>query len=108
MTARNLKMAVSDKYVKAFIEVAEMLEPNVEFNNIIDQTYAKGCGSVDREVCVSGVINDTLVMVSKEQHPTKGLQIVVTYTDTETCKVLNRRSMWYFSFNWKGLMATAE
>lgn len=45
-------------------------------------------------------------MVSKEIDERKGEQIVVTYMDLESGKVIKQRKMWAHTFNWVGLMNT--
>ena len=103
----DLKQTTNDKYVKAFISVAEMLEPNVKFDNIIQDTKVTESG-VTKDLLVSGKLNtNVMVQVTTEQHPTKGMQLVIKYIDLEDIELIEKRSYWYFSFNWKGLSAIA-
>lgn len=97
--------ADNQKYINAFIEVAKVLEPNVEFDNV---AFSKSVhkGGVDVDVNVSGYKNGCIVMVSKEVDDNKGEQIVVTYMDLESGKVIKKRKMWAYTFNWVGLMNT--
>jgi hypothetical protein len=94
-----MKQNITDNYVKAFVAVAEILEPQVKFNNV-HQTE----GRMGREVTVSGKRGNELIVVSTEQHETKGLQIVSTRYGLHNMKILSKKSVWYFSFNWKGIM----
>jgi len=98
---RYMKQNITDNYIKAFISVAQLLEPQVEFDEV-KENWHKAEGFVKREVCVSGRLGNELIIVSEEQH--KGLQIVSTHYDRYNMKILSKRSVWYFAFNWKGIM----
>lgn len=92
-----------DKYARAFISVCEMIEPNVCFDDMNHTTHVHENG-VDVSIEVSGKLdNDVIVIVSHEKS-----NIVVRYYHlTDELILLKERKMWYFSFNWKGLMAGA-
>ena len=94
----------TDKYAKAFISVCEMIEPNVYFNDLNHTTHICDHGT-DISIEVSGKLDEeTIVIVSHEMS-----DIVVRYYHLgETLDLLKERKMWYFSFNWKGLMATVK
>ena len=103
-----MKENTKDKCIKAFISVAEMLEPYVKFNDVNDHWHKISDGvreGIDRDISVSGRLGNELVIVSTEQHPTEGLQVVSTHYNINTMKLLSKRSVWYFSFNWKGIEA---
>ena len=93
------------KYINAFIEVAKVLEPNVEFDSVAFSKCAHK-GGIDVDVNVSGCKNGCVVIVGKEVDERKGEQIVVTYMDLESGKVIKQRKMWAYTFNWVGLMNT--
>jgi hypothetical protein len=99
-----MKQNITDNYVKAFISVAEILEPQVEFNDVNDNWHQTEGRGVEREVSVSGRIGNELIIVSTELQPRKGLQIVSTHYNIHDMKILSKRSVWYFAFNWKGIM----
>ena len=61
---------------------------------------------MEREVTVSGRLGNELIIVTTEQIAGKGLQIVSTHYNINTMKVLSKKNVWYFSFNWKGIMNT--
>jgi hypothetical protein len=104
--SKNIMISADNKkYINAFIEVAKVLEPNVEFDNVAFSKCAHE-GGVDVDVNVSGYKNGCVVMVSKEVDDNKGEQIVVTYMDLESGKVIKKRKMWAYTFNWVGLMNT--
>ena len=100
----------NQKFVNALINVAKLLEPNVEFNDVIVQKHVKGDGSVEMDYSVSGFKKcGTFVQVTKElRDVNKGLEIVVRYVNPITQEVIKERGVWYFSFNWKGLMESWE
>ena len=98
-----MKQNITDKYVKAFISVAEILEPQVNFNDVNDNWH-KTEGYVERKVTVSGRLGNELIIVSTEQYTGKGLQIVSTHHNIHTMEILSKKNVWYFSFNWKGIM----
>ena len=104
-----LKQTTTDKYVTAFTSVPQMLEPNAKFDNVIVDTQIGSEGNViHKNVVVSGKTDSFMVVVTTVENPMKGLQIVLTYIDNVSLKVLKERSYWYFSFNWKGLSETAS
>ena len=94
----------TDKYAKAFIAVCEMIEPNVCFTDLNHTTHICNHGT-DISIEVSGHIDEeTIVIVSNETS-----NIVVRYYHMgDTLELLKERKIWYFSFNWKGLMATVK
>ena len=100
-----MKQNITDNYIKAFISVAEILEPQVKFNDVNDNWHMTE-ESMEREVCVSGRLGNELIIVSTELHETKGLQIVSTHHNIHNMEILSKRSVWYFSFNWKAIMNT--
>ena len=92
----------NDKYAKAFISVCEMLEPNVRFSDMNHTTHVCDDG-VDISVEVSGKVDEeTIVVVSHE----KSNIVVRYYHVNDEVTLLKERKVWYFAFNWKGLMAT--
>lgn len=99
----------NQKFINAFINVAKMLEPQVEFDDVIYQKHTKGEG-VTIDIAVSGLTkNGTIVQVTKElRNSMKGEEIIVRYINPSTMKVVKERGVWFFSFNWKGLMNTLE
>jgi len=97
---------ITDNYVKAFIKVAEMLEPNATFESVIEETKLTE-GGYEKKVYVNGKMDNMLVIVTTEKNANKGLQLVLTYVNP-TSGETKRRSYWYFSFNWKGLTASAD
>ena len=106
---RNMKKYITDdyvNYVKAFISVAEILEPQVNFNDVnVNWHKIEGCVErVERKVTVSGRLGNELIIVSTELYTGKGLQIVSTHHNIHTMEILSKKNVWYFSFNWKGLM----
>lgn len=98
-----MKQKITDNYIKAFISVAEILEPQVKFNDVNDNWHITG-ERMEREVCLSGRLGDELIIVSTELHETKGLQIVSTHHNIHNMEILSKRSVYYFSFNWRGIM----
>jgi hypothetical protein len=104
--SKNIMISEDNKkYINAFIEVAKMLEPNVEFDNVAFSKCAHK-GGIDVDVNVSGCKNGCVVMVGKEVDERKGEQIVVTYMDLESGKIIKQRKTWAYAFNWVGLMNT--
>jgi hypothetical protein len=97
----------NQKYVNAFIKAAEILEPSVEFNDVLYSKQAKDNG-VSVVIAVSGFTkNGTMVQVTKElRNPLMGEEIVVRHINPITAKVFKERGIWAYSFNWKGLMET--
>jgi len=107
-TIMNKNIMISEdnkKYINAFIEVAKVLEPNVEFDNVAFSKCAHK-GGIDVDVNVSGCKNGCVVLVSKEVDERKGEQIVVTYMDLESGKVIKQHKTWAYTFNWVALMNT--
>ena len=98
----NMKQNITDNYIKAFISVAEILEPQVKFNDVNDNWYKTERG-VEREVSVSGRLGNELIMVSTELDAKKGLQIVSEHYNMQTMKLLSKKNVCYFSFNWTAL-----
>jgi hypothetical protein len=101
----TLKNSTSDKYVKAFISVCEMIEGDAVFNDIIHTTHITEEG-VEKELIISGVCGENIIQVTTEVVEGKGLNIVVRYYN-EFLEKVKERYIWYYSFNWKGLIATA-
>ena len=102
-----LQNTTTDKYIKAFIKVAEMLEPTANFNSYVTEIKLTD-GGYEKKLSVNGKINDNvLVYVTTQKNVTEGLQLVVNYVDLEN-GTTKQRSYWYFSFNWKGLSETAD
>ena len=99
-----MKQNITDNYVKAFISVAEILEPQVEFNDVNDNWHWHQTEGQGREVSVSGRLGNELIIVSTEQQSGKGLQIVSTHYNIHDMKIISKKSVWYFAFNWKGIM----
>lgn len=99
-----MKQNITDNYVKAFISVAEILEPQVEFNDVNDNWHWNQTEGQGREVSVSGRLGNELIIVSTEQQLGKGLQIVSTHYNIHDMKIISKKSVWYFAFNWKGIM----
>lgn len=94
----------TDKFAKAFIAVCEMIEPNVCFTDLNHTTHICNHGtdiSIEVTIEVSGHLDeDTIVIVTRETS-----NIVVRYYHMgDTTDLLKERKIWYFSFNWKGLM----
>jgi len=98
----NMKQNITDNYIKAFISVAEILEPQIKFNHVNDDWHKTESG-VEREVSVSGRLGNELIMVSTELDAKKGLQIVSEHYNMQTMKLLSKKNVWYFSFNWTAL-----
>ena len=103
----NLRAKVSDKYVKAFIAVAEILEPQVEFDNVIIQTSITESGESITDVSVHGFkeVDEVDVQVFTANCDGEGASILVTYWHPETCEKLWERSINYFVFNWDSIKA---
>lgn len=93
----------TDKYTRAFLAVCEMIEPNVCFTDLNNTTHICSHGT-DVTIEVSGKLDEeTIVIVSHETS-----DIVVRYYRIGTkVELLKERKIWYFSFNWKGLIATS-
>jgi hypothetical protein len=107
---KNLYVSENNqKFINAFINVARILEPQVEFDDVIYQKHTKDDGVVI-DIAVSGFTkNGTMVQVTKElRDPMKGEEVVVRHINPNTMKVIKERGVWFFSFNWKGLMNTWE
>lgn len=105
------KILVSEnnkKFINAFIKVAKILEPQVEFNDVIYQKHVKENGSVEVDYAVSGCTKQgTFVQVTKELRDANvGEEIVVRHINPLTMKTIKERGIWSGSFNWVGLMAT--
>ncbi len=100
----NLKQTTNDNYVKAFISVAEMLEPKAKFNNLVVDIKTDEEGDcIQKHVTLSAKSDDLVIIVTTEENATKGLQLVLKYYHFDTMQLLKKRSYWYYSFNWKGL-----
>lgn len=102
------------KFANAFIKVAEMLEPNAEFTaiNINKKIHEKGINVfyvVSGDMVTENGITINVV-VATEKKPIEGKQIVVRYYLNDGTHYLETRtrSYWFYSFNWKGLMATTK
>ena len=106
--SKNISVSSENrKFINAFVEVANILEPNIEFTDILYNKVKKSNG-VEREIAVSGFTKEgTLVQVTQElRDPMKGMEVVVRYVNPITMKVVKERGVWSFAFNWKGLMNT--
>ena len=106
----NKNLYVSEenhKFINAFITVARILEPQVEFNDVIYQKHTKG-DSVVIDITVSGYTKKgTMVQVTKElRDPIKGEEVIVRYVNVETMEIIKERGVWACSFNWTALMNT--
>lgn len=99
-----MKRNVTDKYEKAFIKVAECLVGDVPFDELTSVTKIDKNG-VAKHVTLKGHACGIRVEVSTEEDPNKGLQIVVKHFDIKTDILISERKVWYFTFNWKALMA---
>jgi len=105
MSNNNILMSEENrKYVNAFVKVAKMLEP--EFDDVIIQKHSDE-NSTNIDIAVSGVSRlGNLIQVTKElSKEGNGLEIVIRYIDPIVMRTIRERRVWYFSFNWKGLMA---
>lgn len=98
----------NQKYINAFISVAKILEPSIDFNDVLYNKHAKENGGVSVEIAVSGFTeNGMMVQVTKElRNPLNGEEIVVRYVNTNNAKVVKERGVWACAFNWTALMAT--
>ena len=94
---------VTDNYEKAFIKVAECLEPSVRFNELVSKTKVSD-EVVEKEITLSGHMMDTKVVVTTELDERKGMQIVIKHYDAETNSLISKLSVYYFNFNWKALV----
>lgn len=82
-------------YGRAFQYVATLLCPDKQVKKLTHITESTHNGT---EIsCVVTFTDGT--MVSTQKHPTEGQQIVIIDNKGEIIK-----SIWYFSFNWKGLI----
>lgn len=101
----TLQEATNNPRVKAFIEVAQILEPTVDFNRCenIENTDDGGT-SIKTSVMGVSRLDNTLVIVNNESHPTEGEQIVARHFHPITRQELYKRSVWYFAFNWTALI----
>ena len=107
MSKNNILMSEENrKYVNAFVKVAKMLEPSIEFDDVIIQKHSDE-NSTNIDIAVSGVSRlGNLIQVTKElSKEGNGLEIVIRYIDPIVMRTIRERRIWYFSFNWKGLMA---
>lgn len=97
-----------EAFLSAFVEVAKMLCPTAMYDRIEDIRSLTDSGSVCHTI-VYGYDEQTEldVEVKTYQHPTEGLQIVVEHRN-ERDDIIYTHSVWFFSFNWKGLKATAK
>ena len=105
---KNLYVSENNqKFINAFINVARILEPQVEFDDVQYQKHAKGEGVVV-DIAVSGFTkNGTMVQVTKElRDPMKGEEVVVRHVNVETMEIIKERGVWACSFNWTALMNT--
>ena len=100
------------KFMNAFIKVANILEPNVEFTNVLYSKNIKKDGT-EVDICVSGIkfFCDVkcMVEVTKEIdcYGLEGEQIVVRYISFESGETLQERKVWFYTFNWTGLKSLA-
>ena len=113
MSKKNVSVSVENqKYINAFIEVASILEPDVEFNDVVFQKHTNE-SDVYAEIKVSGFTYiggiKFLVEVTKElRSPLVGEEIVVRHIVAKTKILAKERGIWAFSFNWKGLINTCS
>ena len=113
MSKKNVSVSVENqKYINAFIEVANILEPNVEFNDVVFQKHTNE-SDVYVEIKVSGFTYiggiKYYVEVTKElRNPLVGEEIVVRHIAAKTKILAKERGIWAFSFNWKGLINTCN
>ena len=104
MIEKELIKGVRDRYVRAFVAVAKILVPTIKVTEIKAETIINET-SRTHNVIVKGVdeLNGCNVIVYTEQ-TNEGLQLAVKYVLPNGEPLFVRR-VWYYSFNWKGLMA---
>ena len=103
---KDLKANIEDKYIKAFISVAQMLAEDVEFTDVYETKHTDFDGCTERDIKVVGLLmgsDNIRVTAYTEMESGKGLQFVLEYYDTRKNDILWKRGYWYFSFNWIGL-----
>ncbi len=102
----DLIQGVKASYLRAFAQVAKILVPTLEITEIKADTIINLTeGSRSHEVVITGFDDiGYKVEVSRDDCG----NIVVKYMHCETREIFRTKKVWFYAFNWQGLMATEK
>jgi hypothetical protein len=108
----DLIQGVKASYLRAFAQVAKILVPTLEITEIKAETIIKLTeGSRTHDVVVKGFdpVSGCKIEVKRvDPIGGEGWQIATRYISAESNEVIATNKVWYYAFNWQGLMATEK
>lgn len=101
----DLIQGAKTSYLRAFAKVAKILVPTLEITEIKAETIINFYeGSRTHDVVVTGFDHIGYKVEVRQECS----DIVVRYMHCETREVFVVKKVWYYAFNWQGLMATEK
>lgn len=108
----DLIQGAKTSYLRAFAQVAKILVPTLEIIEIKAETIINlKEGSRTHDVVVKGFdpVSGCKIEVKRvDPISGEGWQIATRYISAETNEVFATNKVWYYAFNWQGLMATEK
>lgn len=108
----DLIQGVKASYLRAFAQVAKILVPTLDITEIKAETIINLTeGSRSHDVVVKGFdpLSGCKIEVKMvDPISGEGSQIATRYIRAESNEVIATNYVWYYAFNWQGLMATEK